>query len=124
MELKNLSSNWKKLQPTLKQKNVASDRKATDQGRERPQGVKRKRAEKGSLLQQHAPYPPTKRRKPSAGMGVTYSGQDKDAPVQAPPIIRSVAQSATPSIAADRVNEGLSQTYVAPDHRPFSTPLY
>jgi hypothetical protein len=124
MELKDLSSNWKKLQLALKQKNVISDTKSTDEGRERPHGLKRKLSGKGSLNPQHIQYPRTKRRKPSARMEATYSEQEAAAPTKAPPTIRSIAQSIKTSFAADRVNEGLSQTYVAIEYSLFAFAAY
>jgi hypothetical protein len=118
MELKDLSSNWKKLQLTLKQKGVASEAETTDEGREKQRGLKRKRAEKDPLHSQRAQHPQAKRGKLLAGMGILHSRRDTAASTQPPPTIRSIAQSAKSSFAADRVNEGRSQTYGATEYFP------
>jgi hypothetical protein len=113
MELKDLSSNWKKLQLTLKQNNIALNEQLSAGGGEKQHDLKRKRAEGGALCSQSTRYPKTKRRKTTAKMEDSMSRQDAAVPPQSRPIIRSVARSGSTSFAADRVNEGLSQTYVA-----------
>jgi hypothetical protein len=118
MELKDLSSNWKKLQLTLKQNNVALNEQLSAEGRKR-HDLKRKRAERGPLRSQSTGYPKTKRRKATAQMEDSMSRQDAVVPPQPRPAIRSVAPSGSTSFAADRVNEGLSHTYVANKYRPF-----
>ena len=124
MELKDLSSNWKKLQHTLKQKSVISDAKSTDEKREGLHGLKRKLSGKRSLHPQHIQYPRAKRRKPSARMEVTYSEQEAASPIKSPSTIRSIAQSIKTTFAADCVNEGLSQTYIAIEYNLFAFAAY
>jgi hypothetical protein len=119
MELKDLSSNWKKLQLTLKQNNVALNEQLSAGGREKQYDLKRKRAERGPLRSQSTQYPKTKRRKTTAKMEDSMSRQDAAVPPQSCPTIRSVAPLASTSFVVDRVNEGLSQTYVANRYRPF-----
>jgi hypothetical protein len=119
MELKDLSSNWKKLQLTLKQNNVASNEQLSAGGRERQHDLKRKRAERGPLHSQSTRYPKSKRRKATTRMEDSISRQDAVVPPQPRPTIRSVAPSGSSSFAADRVNEGLSHTYVANKYQQF-----
>jgi hypothetical protein len=119
MELKDLSSNWKKLQLTLKQNNVVLNEQLSTGGREKQRELKRKRADRGPLPSQSTRYPNTKRRKATAKIEDSMSRQDAAVPPQARPTIRSVAPSGNAPFVADRVNEGLSQTYVANKYRPF-----
>jgi hypothetical protein len=113
MELKDLSSNWKKLQLTLKQNNVALKEQLSAGGREKQHDLKRKRAERDPLHSQSTRYPKTKRRKATARIEDQMSRQDAVVRPQPRPTIQSVAPSGSTSFAADRVNEGLSHTYVA-----------
>jgi hypothetical protein len=119
MELKDLSSNWKKLQLTLKQNNVALNEQLSAGGREKQHELKRKRAERGPLRSQSTRYPKTKRNKATAEMEDSMSRQDAVVPPKPRPTIQPVAPSGSTSFAADRVNEGLSHTYVANKYRPF-----
>jgi len=119
MELKDLSSNWKKLQLTLKQNNVALNEQLSAGGREKQHELKRKRAERGPLRSQSTRYPKTKRRKATAEMEDSMSRQDAVVLPQPRPTIQPVAPSGSTSFAADRVNEGLSHTYVANKYRLF-----
>ena len=107
MELKDLSSNWEKLRPTLKQSSVIPNKKATDKAQEKWHGLKRKRAEEGLPRSQQLR---AKRSKTATAMGVSYSKQDVAVTTQGPPTIRPITQSSRTS-TADRVNEGLAQTY-------------
>src|SRR5277367_2050656 len=113
MELKDLSSNWKKLQLTLKQNNAALNEQLSAEGREKQHDLKRKRAERGPLRSHSTQYPKTKRRKATVKREDSMSRQDAVIPPQPRPTIQSVAPSGSTSFAADRVNEGLSHTYVA-----------
>jgi hypothetical protein len=114
MELKDLSSNWRKLQPTLPQKKAKSSIKAADEGRERVFCLKRKHVENSSLQPHRTTYPRTKRMKRSEDMEATHREQKAAAPIEVPPTIRSIAQAnKTITNAPDRVNDGLSQTHVA-----------
>lgn len=124
MELKNLSSNWRKLQPTLPQKNVKSSTKATDEGRQGPLGLKRKRVKNSSLQSQHTTYARTKRMKLNEDMEITHTAQKAAAPIDAAPTIRSIAQANKTTNAPDRVNEGLSQTYGAITYSPLIFAAY
>ena len=108
MELKDLSSNWKKLQLTLKQKNAVSEDTATNQRREQQRRPKRKQDDKVTFRSQHAQYPHTKRLKRSTEMNLSHSNKDATTPTQHPPTIRSLAQASRTSFGTDRVHEGLS----------------
>jgi RNA exonuclease 4 len=111
MELKDLSSNWKKLQPTLKQSSAIPNKRATDKRQENRHGLKHKRSEGSPPRSQYTQFPRAKRSKKTTGMGVSYSKQDAAVSIPASPTIRPIAQSRRASSAADRVNEGLAQTY-------------
>jgi hypothetical protein len=124
MELKDLSSNWRKLQPTLPQKKAKSSTKATDERQETSFGLKRRREEDSSLQSRRTTYPQTKRMKRSEDMEVTHTEQKVAAPIKASPIIRSIAQQNRTTNAPDRVNEGLSQTHVAITYSPFIFTAY
>ena len=119
MELKDLSSNWRKLQLTLKQNNVALNEQLSAGGREKQRDLKRKRAERGPLRSQSTRYPRTKRRKATAKLEDSMPRQGAAVTPPSRPTIRPAAPSESASFAVDRVNEGLSQTYVANKYRPF-----
>lgn len=137
MELKDLSSNWKKLQETLKKDtSKPPKRKATEDVRQ-PQrnGVKRRRAESGS---QKRPLLIAKNKTSTPKMGLTSSKPNETAPsaslalwaedndIPAEDIVAAYGiSSKSTSIpetkyAGDKINEGLSPTaeagkYVALD---------
>ena len=114
MELKDLSSNWRKLQPTLPQKKAESSTKAADEGREKAYCLKRKHVQNSSLQSHRTTYLRTKRMKRSEETEATHTEQKAAAPIEVPPTIRSIAQAnKTITSASDRVNDGLSQTHVA-----------
>jgi hypothetical protein len=115
MDHTDLSSNWKKLQLTLKEKNAASNDNPTDGTREKHHGLKRKRDDKGTVRTQRVQHRHSKRRMKGTEADAFYSGQDTAAR-EAHRTIRSIAQSVNSSFAADRVNEGLAQKYVIFKH--------
>jgi hypothetical protein len=115
MELKDLSSNWKKLQLTLKQNNVALNEQPSTGGREKQRDLKRKRADRSPLRSQSTRYPNTKPRNATAKIDL-MPRRNVAVPRQSRPTIPPVGSA---PFVADRVNEGLSQTYVANKYRPF-----
>lgn len=115
MELKHLSSNWKKLQATIQQNKENVIQRSTIDGHEKPHGAKRKRVAESTLHSQKVGYPEVKKRRSGAKMGSVQSGQHASPTSQnATSRFQSVNQSAKPSFAADRINEGLSPTCVLP----------
>lgn len=98
MDSKNLSSNWKKLQETLKKKDVSAPstkRKNPDQAPRNAAVKKRKRDGREEKTKPDRPRIPTKRKRMSEGPG---SGTERDAPEPA-----SRSRNAKP-------NEGRSST--------------
>jgi hypothetical protein len=119
MELKDLSSNWKKLQLTLKQNNVALNEQLSTGGREKQRDLKRKRTDRGPLHSQSTRYLNTKRRRATAKIEDSMPRQGAAVPPQSHPTIPPITPSGSTPFVADRVNEGLSQTYVANKFTPF-----
>lgn len=123
MDLKELSSNWKKLQATLKNNTPSTASKRSASSLDRQDGVKRiKKSTSSRHIQTNSPTekrgPLLKKRKMSKEItnGVERLTVNGEADTKESSIIRPTEKD----IGRERVNEGLSAEYVSFFHCSFA----